>query len=273
MDVDRDGGNAGVGLGATPQNGNGVAFGSPDAVHRSPTHGEGAGVGPAAWIEPPDWPVGAHRRRAREDWPTYLWDMLRTGPLLALAVAVAVAAVLGLAGAAATLGGPTVWTSRTVMIVDQPYGIAVAGDQGLLLKLESVRLKYQGLTATNLIAGPVANRLGLPVTAVEGAAAVTVPPDSLLLDVYGQWSRPAMAQSLSTAVADQITAYVQQEDAQYKVPTNEQFSIAVVNPTTPATATGPSHSKAATVGLGLAIAGFVVGFVLTQLIRNRRLGT
>ena len=244
--------------------------GAPPA-YRPHTNGDGHVVGPAPRTAPPDWPVGMHRRREREDWASHLWAMLRTGPLLALVAAALIAAVLGLSGEWFTLRGPTVWTSRTVMLVDEPYGIAVAGDQGLLLKLESVRLKYQGLAATNAIDQPVAAKLDVPVSVVEGSAAVVLPPDSLLLDVYGQWSSPAFAQELSGSVAGQINAYVQQEDSQYKIPAADQFTIAVVDAAAPATPSGPSHSKAATVALGLAIAGFVVGFVITQLVRNRRL--
>jgi capsular polysaccharide biosynthesis protein len=199
--------------------------------------------------------------------------MLRTGPLLALVVGVVVATVMGLAGEYSTLRGPTVWTSRTMMLVDQPYGIAVAGDQGLLLKLESVRLKYQGLAATNAIAGPVAAKLGLPVAAVEATTTVQLPADSLILEVYGQWSSPGEAQRLSAAVASQISTFVQSEAAQYKIPAADQFTITVVDSASPGVPSGPSHSKAATVALGLAVAGFVLGFVLTQLVRNRRLTT
>ncbi|HUI03956.1 MAG TPA: hypothetical protein VLZ77_10465 [Acidimicrobiales bacterium] len=246
--------------------------GAPPA-YRPHSNGDGRGVHEAQHPSPPGWPVGAHRRREREDWASHLWAMLRTGPLLALVAAAVVATVLGLSGEFFTLRGPTVWTSRTVMLVDEPYGIAVAGDQGLLLKLEGVRLKYQGLAVTNAIDQPVAAKLNVPVSVVEGSAAVVLPPDSLLLDVYGQWSSPAFAQQLSGAVANEISAYVAQEDAQYKVPAADQFTISVVDAPAPATASGPSHSKAATVALGLAIAGFVVGFVVTQLVRNRRLGT
>ncbi|HTT87434.1 MAG TPA: hypothetical protein VMF60_08715, partial [Acidimicrobiales bacterium] len=239
-------------------------------AYRPHSNGDGPAVHEARHLSPPDWPVGTHRRREREDWASHLWAMLRTGPLLALVAAAMVAAILGLSGEWFTLRGPTVWTSRTVMLVDEPSGIAVAGDQGLLLKLESVRLKYQGLAATNAIDQPVATKLDVPVSLVEGSAAVVLPADSLLLDVYGQWSSPTFARELSGAVAGEITAFVQQEDTQYKVPAADQFTITVVDAAAPATPSGPSHSKAATVALGLAIAGFVIGFVITQLVRNRR---
>lgn len=165
------------------------------------------------------------------------------GPLLALVVAAVPGTVAGLVGERATLRGPTVWTSQTVMLIDQPYGIAVAGDSGVLLKLESIRLKYQGLAATNAIAGPVATKYGLPVSTVEASTAVVLPPDSLLLHVYGDWSSPAIAQNPSAAVAAEITSYVQNDDVQYKIPAADQFTITVVDPAAPATASGPSTPR------------------------------
>jgi capsular polysaccharide biosynthesis protein len=211
------------------------------------------------------------RRGFRDEWPARLWRTLSFRPTLAFVAAVLFAVVIGVISEWATLRGPTVWTSRTVMLVDEPYGIATSGDEGLLLKLTSVRYKYQGLAATSVIDGPVANSLGLPVAVVEGSTSVVVPPDSLLMDVYAQWSRPAEAQRLSAAVANEIASFVQSEGATYKVPANEQFTISVVDAATPAVASGPSHSKAASVAIAAALAALFVGFVLIQLVRNRGL--
>ncbi len=207
----------------------------------------------------------------RDEWPARLWRTLSFKPTVAFVVAAVLAVLVGLVSEYATLRGATVWTSRTVMIIDQPGGIAAAGDEGLLLKLTAVRYKYQGLAATSVIAGPVANKLGLPVGVVEGSTSVVAPADSLLLDVYGVWSGPAGAQRLSAAEAQQISTFVQNETATYKIPANQQFTMSVVDPASPASPSGPSHSKAAAVAIALAIAAFLVGFALTQLVRNRGL--
>ena len=46
--------------------------------------------------------------------------------------------------------------STAVMLIDDPPALATAGDDGQLLKLDGLRLKYAALVGTDLIAQPVA---------------------------------------------------------------------------------------------------------------------
>lgn len=189
----------------------------------------------------------------------------------AVVVGVALAAGLGALGVSTVLSGPTTYSSQTVMAIDSPYGLAAAGDEGQLLKLDEIRYKYASLATTYLIAQPVARSLGTSVGAVLGGTSVVPESDALLMTVTGTWSTPSGAARLSSAVASELSTYVQNENSSYAIPVNDQFFLRAVDPTTTPTAHGPSHSKALTLGLGLALAGLLAGFLLTQLLANRRL--
>jgi hypothetical protein len=198
---------------------------------------------------------------------------LRTAPLLALVIGVLLAVGAGVVGWHANSSAtPPLYTSQTVMAIDQPYGMATAGDEGLLLKLVTLRVKYQGLASTDAMAGPVATKLGLPVSDVLAGTSVALPPDSLLFVVTGEAATAGQAQRLSSALAAEITSYVKTQNLQYAVPATDQFIIHTVDPTTPAKASTTSHKSAAD-AVGLAIVALLLGFVVTQLIRNRKLLT
>lgn len=215
-------------------------------------------------------PVSGNGRRER-DRQHGLWLVLRTTPLPALVVGILLAVGFAVLGWNLNSTGPTLYTSRTVMAIDQPYGIATAGDEGILLKLEILRLKYQGLAGTDAMAGPAAKKLGVPVNTVLAGTSVALPNDSLLLVVTGTWTSPGEAEQLSSAMATEITTYVKTENTDYSVPAADQFFIDAVDPTTPATASTSSHSKSAADAAGLALLGLILGFALTQLLLNRKL--
>jgi capsular polysaccharide biosynthesis protein len=186
-----------------------------------------------------------------------------------------IALVVGILAAALTAGlllrGTTVWTSQTTMIIDDPYGIALAGDGGQIAKLAELRIKYANLASTYAIAQPVANRLHVPVGVVLGATHVDVPADSLLMSVVGQWSSAADAQKLSSALAQGISDYVKTENSSNGIPAQDQFAAVAVSPTSPATSSGPSSTRAAIAALGAFLGAAVVVFVLAQLFAVRRL--
>lgn len=202
-----------------------------------------------------------------------LWRALRTKPLRAFLLALLLAIGAGAAGSHLNAKGTPVYASQTGMIVDEPYGIATAGDEGLLVKLVAVRAKYQGLATTDAMAGPVAAKLGLPVDKVLSAISVATPPDSLALDITATWTNAHEAERLSSAMAAEIITYVHNENLQYGIPGADQFVIHTVNPTTAATLSTPSHRKSAADAIGLALVVFFLCFAGLQLIFNRKLLT
>lgn len=235
----------------------------------APTAADGGVI--TAKVEAHSRVSGNSRSPRRLDWQVRAWRALSRRPRAAIVVGIALAILFGVTAAGTTLKGPTVYTSKTVMLIDDPYKLATAGDNGEFINLSALRVKYASLIPTSAIAGPVARRTGLPVTEVQTAVSGNVPLQSLLLDVNAAWSNSAKARQLSKATADEVTAYVKQENATYDIPPNDRFTLTTLDPAAPATASKPSNSRALAVGAGFAVLGFLIGFCLTQLVRNRKI--
>ena len=212
----------------------------------------------------------AHGRRPVDDWQRRTVRGLGRKPLLAVVLGLIVAALLSFTGARSVLRTPTTWSSTAVMLIDDPSALATAGDDGQLQKLDSLRLKYQALVSTDLIARPVAKQLHLPVGDVLGSVTVTVPYQSLLMDVTGTWSTPGVAQRLAQTTGEEVSRFVKYEAGVYNIPKVDRYTFHVIDSATAATGNRPSHADALTLAVGLGVAGFAVTFVATQFWRNRR---
>jgi capsular polysaccharide biosynthesis protein len=199
-----------------------------------------------------------------------LWSSLGREPLTAVFVGLVLASVFGILGVVGSLGQTTTYTSTTVMLIDDPYQLATSGDQQWFVKLDALRTKYSGLVGTDLIAGPVAEHLHLPVNAVIGAVSTQVPFASLLMSVTATWQSPREAQLISQSVANEVTNYVMQEDVTNNIPSSDRFSFATIDPASAPVPQTPSKSRAITFAMGLAVLGFAVGFFATQLARYLR---
>ena len=177
---------------------------------------------------------------------------------------------LALIGGLSALSGRTSYSSTAVMLINDPYKLATSGQPSEFGSLDVLRYKYSALVRTNALAGPVATQLGLPVGGVMGALSTSVPANSLLMDVTATWPTPKDAQKLAQAAADEVTAYINQEDNTYRIPAADRFTFSVIDPAPSATAHGPSKAKAASLAIGLAVLGFALGFVATQVVRFLR---
>jgi hypothetical protein len=204
-------------------------------------------------------------------WQRRLWAAVRSAPVLAVVAAVLGALLSAALVGAAELRGPTTYTASATMFIDDPYALATAGDSGQLLKLDTLRVKYASLVGTDVIAGPVAARLGLPVGAVLGAVSASVPGESLLMDVSASWSSPRLAVVLADDAAAQVTAYVRQEESAFGIPADDRFTLTDIQPAVSAEAHAPSRARAVTDEVAVALAALVVIYLGVQLIRNRRL--
>jgi hypothetical protein len=222
------------------------------------------------WNEPDG---NASRASGPPAWQRRLWRALATAPLVGLTFGALFAGILVALSAFFALKGPTTWTSTTVMVIDDPYDLAAAGDEGQLLKLSELRAKYSGLVSTYSIAQPVANQLHLPVGYVLGSVSTITPLSSLLFEVVATTPTPYPARVLSQAVANEVTSYVQSEEKAFNVPANDRFTITTVDPASAPVSKGPSVARAAAAAGGFAVLGLVVGFCATQLVVNRRLLT
>jgi capsular polysaccharide biosynthesis protein len=204
------------------------------------------------------------------DWQRRMVRALRMKPLLAIVLGLIVASLLAVTGARSVLGTQTTWSSTAVMLIDDPSALATAGDDGQLLKLDALRLKYQALVSTTVIAQPVATQLHMPVGDVLGSVTATVPYQSLLMDVTATGSNPGVVQRLAQTTANEVTKFVKYEASVYNVPKADRYTFIVIEPAKVAAGNRPSHAYALTLAAGLAVAGFAVTFVATQLWRNRR---
>lgn len=213
-----------------------------------------------------------YRRRMdeREQWQHRVWKALTHDAGMAVLLGLLLAAVFGALGAVASLGGTTNYTSTTVMLIDDPYQLATSGDDSWFVKLDALRVKYSGLISTDAIAQPVARQLHLSLGSVLGAVSAQVPYTSLLMSVEATWSTPHEAQVLSQAVANEVTDYVRAEEVTYGVPPVDRFTLTTIDPASAAVAQGPSKTHAVTLAVGLAVLGFLLGFVATQLARYLR---
>ncbi len=200
---------------------------------------------------------------------SWLAAALRRAPRPALLMAAALGAAVAAVSLWSTLAVPTVWTSTTVLSLDDPYALATAPDNGPLLKLNALRAEYSALATTQVIAGPVALKLGLAPAQVAGAETVVPSEQALLLDVTARWSTPLMAQQLSRTTARTLQAYVQSENSAYGIPAPDQLQLQQVDPTTPAAAIRPSVTHAVTRAVELGVLVLVVAFVVIQLVRQR----
>jgi len=207
----------------------------------------------------------------RGPWQWRVWDALRKSPGVALRIGILAAVVLGVVGAFAELSGPTTYTSTAVMLINTPLKLATSGNDGELINLEALRVKYSALINTSAIAGPVSRELGVPMSSVLTSVTGLVPLESLLMDVQATWSTPREATRLAAATAREVTAYVAYEDVTYHIPKKDRFSFTTIDPASAAIASKPSAAHAAVAAIGLAIVGLVLGFGGTQLWRNRSL--
>lgn len=222
-------------------------------------------------VAPSDGHDGVGQTPARPTWQAELGRRLRRRPGRAVLAGLVLGSMFGLLSGELMVQGPTTWTSQTVLLFDDPLGIAVAGDPGQLAKLIELRYKYASLAETEAIAAPVAAELHVPVSEVLGSASVTVPPNSVLFDVLGTWSNPSFASAVSRATAQEVMRYVQAENATFSVPSANQFTVSVVSSTSQAVRSSPSKTRAIGVGLIVFLGAFLVGFTAYQLsVRPRR---
>lgn len=190
--------------------------------------------------------------------------------LRAVLVGLFLAFIAALIGGLSVLSGRTTYTSTAVMLINDPYKLATSGQLNEFGNLDVLRYKYSALVKTDAMAGPVAHRLDLPVGEVIGAVSTEVPVNSLLMNITGTWSNADGAQKLAQAMSDEVGAYIDQEDNVYAIPTADRFTFEVIDPAPPGIAHGPSKAKAVSLAIGLAVLGFAIGFVMTQLIRFLR---
>jgi hypothetical protein len=119
----------------------------------------------------------------------------------------------------------------------------------------------------------VAQRLGVDEGTIAGSTAAIPAPDSLILYAEATTSDPSLAQRMAEGVAEQLVTYVDNENSQFQLAPNLQYTFSVVNPASGARQIAPSHSRAETVAAALAAVALIAAYVTLQLVAPRRART
>lgn len=179
--------------------------------------------------------------------------------------AVVLAVAVGLGAAFAVGSSAPTYQSQATLLIDQPQALPIAPDAGEVQKLSDLREKYVGLVFTRAVAGPVAEKVGLPVTQVAGQISAFAPGESLLIVTTGRASTPELAKQLAGDTAQQLVSYLDHEQNLAKIPAKIRIKLDVVTPADTAQQQGPSSRRQLTVG---AAAG-VLAFLATVLVAGR----
>lgn len=185
-----------------------------------------------------------------------------------LTLALGVAALLAAVAATLALRAPEQHESTAVLVIDNPFALATAGDDGTVNKLDRLRGKYATLAATRAIAEPVAEDLGIGPGAVIASTEVFPATSTLGLIVVGRAPTAAQAVERAAAMSVGIVDYVEREHEVNDVPPEDRFSFTIVEPATSARRTSPSTDRAidvAALTFGLSL---VAVYVVLQLMRT-----
>lgn len=154
-------------------------------------------------------------------------------PIEVSALTVILALVLSLlAGAGAALyqrSKPTHYISYSIMLIDQPLQVLQDTGDATLAKLQRLRFYYAGLVQTEVIAGPVAQQIGLPVGTVEGALSTLMASSTFTIDMFAQGRDPKEAQTIAQAATDELITYVRQQQSKLGIPSPDRVTLTEVS--------------------------------------------
>jgi capsular polysaccharide biosynthesis protein len=183
------------------------------------------------------------RRAARAARQWTLWDAVQHYSTVNLLIAVALA-VLASGPAALWVRHQTpTYESSATLLIGQPLQVAASTDEGVVAKLNLLRNKYATLVGTEVISGPVAQRLRLNEGVVAAAARSTPVSNSLVLVVSADSVNAREAQRIAGGLADQVRTFAANEQADQAVPTNERYTFTVVQPATAPVQVSPTRTR------------------------------
>jgi hypothetical protein len=135
-----------------------------------------------------------------------------------------------------------------VLIIDQPGLIARSGSEGVLTKLNQLRVKYALLAKTVQITKPVADKTGLPQGLIGAAVNVVLPGPSLVLVVEARAPQPPIARVIADATAEALIALLKAEQDAAKIAADSRILLTIAAPAQPGVKFLPTRDRAMTVG-------------------------
>ncbi len=197
-----------------------------------------------------------------------IWDALKAYSPRNLVFALILGILAAAAGGLIAFKQPAVYSAHTQMIIDQPRQVILSKDNGAILKLAVLKIKYVDLAKSPGIAGQAAQALGLPQDRVTNNIVVSALPTDLLLSVTAQQPTAAGARRMSTAVSTAIITYADQEQAHLGVAPGDRYNFSVVQAAS-AQKIQPTANKALQAAVGLGVLGFILAYVILQLLAPR----
>ena len=195
-------------------------------------------------------------------------DRRHTVASLVVAIVVAVLGA-GVAAGVVLARGP-VYESHALLIIDQPRVLAVSSDAGVIVKLNSLRLKYAALTDTSVISAPVAERLALPEGLVRERSRAEATFDALVMRTVGRAGTREEAQAIAQAVAEVLVGFVDQEQAALPIDPADRVQLRIVEGAFPGARVEPEGARALFVALATGVLVLAVVFVTSMALLQRR---
>jgi hypothetical protein len=181
-----------------------------------------------------------------------LWKTQRNGASLA-AAAIVIGLVVGVFAAMLVSARTPVYTSRAVLLMDQPGAISLADGDGVVLKLSRLRLKYVGLVGTQAVNTFVGQQLHETPAALAGLVTARAPEDNLNIVIVSRTTKKALAAPLTAQTSVALQRYIDTEQATARIPANLRLHLSQIQPATIATATGTADHRKAVVGIAAAV--------------------
>lgn len=202
-------------------------------------------------------------------YPPSWWESVRQWSLRNFLVAVVAGLVAAGTAAVLVLGTRPIYASEASLVIDNPHELATAHDDGPLVKLSALRVKYAALVGTSLIQGPVAQKLGIPQSQVAEAQALPV-GTALTTIVVARDSDPERAQHIAQSVAEELVTYVNDEHERNNVPIEQRFTYSIVGNAFRGVKIRPTTQRAVSAGAAAAAAGMIVVYLLLQVLSGFR---
>jgi capsular polysaccharide biosynthesis protein len=189
---------------------------------------------------------------------------------LSLVVAVVLALVAAGAGYLVVDRRDPTYLATASTLLDQPKALAASQDAGVIDKLGRLRFKYAGILRSDAVLDPVATELGIPAGELPGRLVTAGDDGSLLLLIGARGTDRREAVRTANALARQLAAYIDTEQATNGVTPVNRLTLQVVAPARGARIIQPTERQRYVAAAGAGLVVLVVSLGVADLLRRRR---
>jgi hypothetical protein len=199
-----------------------------------------------------------------------VWERLGTPFLRSVVAAVVFALVAAAAAGTVALTRPATYRSQAILLIDQPAAVAVAPDEGVLLKLTTLRAKYAALAGTSDVLQGAARLSNLDTGTVAHDSQVGFGQNALTMASQGLSPDPATARLVAQDVGQALSIYVSSEQAALRIPPVDRVTLTVIQPAGAAVKISPTKRRVAAVAVIALLVGGLLAYGVAQLVSTRR---